>query len=478
MAGAILSLVFCLATPVAAQRVEDLNGVQQLHQAGKYAEATLLAQQVVALREKELGPDHPDIVWVLMQLAELYREQGRLADAEVLYRRSLAIRENAFGADHLRVGQSLGDLGALYIVQGRYADAETLLSRARAILEQTGPAPPGLPAVLKHLSYLYANRGRVSDAEALLQRALAMRQIAFGPEHQLVAFILNDLALLYAGQGRLADAEALYQRALAIEEKTLGPNHPETAIVLDNLGALRGKQGRYAAGEVFVKRALAIKEKRFGLHHPSVAITVHLLAELYRWEGRLEESARLDERAAAIREQTLKPDTSAISLSWPPTGGEIAGPLAAGSFVAQDGLAQVESLIKRALAIQEKSFSPDYADVLTSLRHYTPGLNNLAEVYRTRGRYTEALAVVQIAIRNGPSPPRRCPSSAVGGARSGVRFHWQRAGRRTQRYAASLAEFDTRGRCEARGPPCRRGRPVGPADPSGPGFERRGEGAR
>jgi CHAT domain-containing protein len=102
----------------------------------------------------------------------------------------------------------------------------------------------------------------------------------------------------------------------------------------------------------------------------------------------------------------LKHDTSEAAISsWPPNGGEIAGPLAAGSFVAQDGLAQVESLIKRALAIQEQSFSPDYAAVLTSLRHYTPGLNNLAEVYRTRGRYTEALAVVQIAIRNGQAHP-------------------------------------------------------------------------
>ena len=85
MAGAILSLVFCLATPIAAQKDEGAApGAQDneaaalaaraaaLRQAGKPSEAIPLAQQVLAIREKQLGPDHPDVAESLAKLGRLY----------------------------------------------------------------------------------------------------------------------------------------------------------------------------------------------------------------------------------------------------------------------------------------------------------------------------------------------------------------------------------------------------------------------
>ena len=41
----------------------------------------------LAIREKALGPDHPDVATSLNNLAELYEAQGRYADAEPLYKR-------------------------------------------------------------------------------------------------------------------------------------------------------------------------------------------------------------------------------------------------------------------------------------------------------------------------------------------------------------------------------------------------------
>jgi tetratricopeptide (TPR) repeat protein len=61
---------------------------------------------------------------------QLY-EQGRYADAEPLYKRSLAISEKALGPDHPEVAFSMNDLAEVYEKQGRYADAEPLYERAR-----------------------------------------------------------------------------------------------------------------------------------------------------------------------------------------------------------------------------------------------------------------------------------------------------------------------------------------------------------
>ena len=81
---------------------------------GRYAEAEPLYKRALAIREKALGPDHPDVALSLNNLAFLYDKQGRYADAEPLYKRSLAISEKALGPDHPDVATSLNNLAALY----------------------------------------------------------------------------------------------------------------------------------------------------------------------------------------------------------------------------------------------------------------------------------------------------------------------------------------------------------------------------
>ena len=66
----------------------------------------------------------------------LYANQGAYAKAEPLLLRALAIREKALGPDHPDTAQSLNNLGALYAKQGAYAKAEPLHIRALAIMEK------------------------------------------------------------------------------------------------------------------------------------------------------------------------------------------------------------------------------------------------------------------------------------------------------------------------------------------------------
>jgi tetratricopeptide (TPR) repeat protein len=94
--------------------------VEALHRSGRYAEAIVLAEKVVALREKALGPEHPDTALSLNNLAELYEATGAYAKAEPLYRRALAIREKTFGPEHPDTATSLNNLALLY---GNYSPA-------------------------------------------------------------------------------------------------------------------------------------------------------------------------------------------------------------------------------------------------------------------------------------------------------------------------------------------------------------------
>jgi tetratricopeptide (TPR) repeat protein len=97
--------------------------LEELRQAGKFVEAIPLAQRVRARSPTTATLRH-------RSTALLYDNQGRYADAEPLYKRALAIREKTLGPDHPDVAQSLNNLALLYDQQGRYADAEPLYKRA------------------------------------------------------------------------------------------------------------------------------------------------------------------------------------------------------------------------------------------------------------------------------------------------------------------------------------------------------------
>ena len=66
-------------------------------------------------------------------LASLYQAQGNYADAEPLYRRSLAINEKVLGPEHPDVAQSLENYAALLRKTGRADEAVEMEARAKAI---------------------------------------------------------------------------------------------------------------------------------------------------------------------------------------------------------------------------------------------------------------------------------------------------------------------------------------------------------
>ncbi len=199
--------------------------VMQLYQQGKYAQAIPLAQRALAIREKALGPEHPDVATSLNGLALLYQAQGNFAAAEPLYQRALAIYEKALGPDHPDVATSLNNLAELYQNQGNHAAAGPLLKRARRIREK-----------------------------------------ALGLDHPNVARSLNNLAGLYDSQGNYAAAEPLYKRALAIWEKALGLDHPDVATSLNNLASLYQAQGNYALTQRYLQQGLQVEERTLTLN--------------------------------------------------------------------------------------------------------------------------------------------------------------------------------------------------------------------
>ncbi len=305
--------------PVTQARLMDTMG-NVYRSLGLYAPAASMLRQAVALKERALGPDHPDVARSLNALGWTYTWQGEYANAQLLHQRALHTFESTFGPDHTDVGWSCYYLGASAASMGDAQRAMPLLERASRIFERN-----------------------------------------LGPDHVAVSWCANDLAVAHQNIGDLASAKVLYERALRIKLKTLGPDHPDVARGLNNLGFTLTRMGRYAEAKPPLERSLAINEKALGPNHPDIAQNLHSLGELLRRMGQYAEARRLLERAQVILENSVGPDH--IDLA------EVINTLA---DVHQDTSRYdlAEPLYLRALAIREKALAPDHVDVAATLESY------------------------------------------------------------------------------------------------------------
>ena len=209
-------------TPESEKAVRLLNQAgDYLHGRSRYADAALIYKHILTIRDKVLGPEHPDTVHSLINLVSFYANQGQQADARSLYQRAFDIRNSVL----------------------------------------VGPDHPDTAQTLNNLALLYANQGQHPEAEPLYLRALAIREKVLGPDHPDTAQTLNNLAALYRNQRHYVKAETLYQRALAIWEKVFSLNHPNVATALENYANLLWETGKRAEATQLFDRANTIREK-------------------------------------------------------------------------------------------------------------------------------------------------------------------------------------------------------------------------
>jgi tetratricopeptide (TPR) repeat protein len=73
----------------------------------RYQEAVELSRRALAILERTLGADHPQLLGVLNNLAFVESETGRRDNADAVFLRALTIAENRLGTAHPTCGQIL-----------------------------------------------------------------------------------------------------------------------------------------------------------------------------------------------------------------------------------------------------------------------------------------------------------------------------------------------------------------------------------
>ncbi|MCA9472341.1 MAG: tetratricopeptide repeat protein [Nitrospira sp.] len=91
---------------------------------------------------ESLGRGNPFVLSSLYSLASYYRSQGQYDKAELQYQKALQLKEEQSGPDHPDLVTILENYADLLRDAKRYTEADNLSSRAAAILAKYSPRPP------------------------------------------------------------------------------------------------------------------------------------------------------------------------------------------------------------------------------------------------------------------------------------------------------------------------------------------------
>jgi hypothetical protein len=440
---------------VHAGYAEDPNPTAASHLHDAYA----LLQRSLAIREKALGPEHPDVAIGLYNLALNYTWRTLGASGErPLFLRALAIREKAFGDESAPVVDSLLRLArydeAVGLTQRINGRAETMAnaaqSRERALQTQEklyGGESPELVDNLTALAELHVNRNvdEKSEAGPLLDRALTIAEKTFGPADFWRALQIEGITEFYRGRPPTEAEKSLSKRALAVAERGLSAfecagkseKRDFSALIqlyddqdrldgvetlggglLDGLASRNERSGRrlcessvwtglvahqydsigeYESAERVLKFALAAQESNFGDANVQVLPAIDSLASFYESRDRASEAESLRRRAIGIFE-AAHDETGRPNIGWRTPYYQQVDALTH-LLLSTDRASEAEALNRRALQIEESLGESDQGFLVDRL-------NKLAEVDLVVKRDAEAEALL---VRASTVPSRMPP---------------------------------------------------------------------
>jgi tetratricopeptide (TPR) repeat protein len=106
-----------------------------------FEEAEEQYERAVAIREANLGEDHPSVAINLHNLGEVQRLQGEYEDARITLERSLAMKRKHYGDDHPRVALTETALANVLLELDEAEKARELLELAVAVYRKGESSP-------------------------------------------------------------------------------------------------------------------------------------------------------------------------------------------------------------------------------------------------------------------------------------------------------------------------------------------------
>lgn len=345
------------AGPSAAQRAalaeadRIYSRIETLFGEGKYDDAIEPARKVHALRAKALGPDHPDALSSLVDVALLLDLAGRFAESEAVSLQAIAAYRRTLGE----------------------RDAGTLKARS-------------------DYAQMLANAGRYREAAAINEEVLALRREVEGPDGELTLHSMNNLADNYASLGRYEEALEMQRAGLEASTRVLGADAFNTNITRNNVAFALQRLGRPQEALPYAEESVERLTRTLGADHPHTINGLARMTTVYADLGRTADAVRVGRRVLELSREVFGPRNPNTLLAT--------NDLAV--FLRDAGAAaEALALRQQAMPVMVEVWGPRHRETLTAR-------NNLADSLSELGRHEEALAIERevLAIRAADLGPR------------------------------------------------------------------------
>jgi tetratricopeptide (TPR) repeat protein len=246
---------------------------------------------------------------------------------------ALAVSE----AEKIRKGEgklreSLDDLAPLLVNHRKYDQAQSAFERLCVLYaNDLGSNHIRVAECLLGLGHAYAYNKKLFEAEdaflqarRIIERKVRENYSGITENHPAMIQVKNSLAFVNAEQGRHADAEALYISAIemaerprveykrrangAVEEIRYTPPYQLIGGMRNDLGLLFAAQDRWAQAEESFKRAQRMFQTGYGKESSGVALSLGNLGHAYLKQKKFSEAEDALGQALAIREKTFSPN--------------------------------------------------------------------------------------------------------------------------------------------------------------------------
>jgi tetratricopeptide (TPR) repeat protein len=274
-----------------------------------------LLRRALELRRKLLPAGHPEVAGSLLALGSLYREVGRYTEAEALLVEARAALESHpdRGPDHPDTLTAMENLAIVYNRQARFdraepVESEVLARRARVF----GAESAEVAVALNNLAVIQANRGNIQGAGERFAQARKLYTKLLGPEHWETSNVARNLARMLEMQGRYAEALPLMREAYQAVRQRVDDGGRGAAVLGGQLGVLLARTGERAEGLGLLRKAYRELDAMFPSGHHHVADTAVALARALlagqATRAEVGEAERMAGRAVEIRSAQLGAD--------------------------------------------------------------------------------------------------------------------------------------------------------------------------
>lgn len=387
-----------LAEAARTQRVEhfmlDLMTNNE-SDAGPAEDARLATLAERGVKQARLLENDPEVQADLYDtLGTIYQAWGKSDLAWSLLKDAQHKRMALHGAESLRNAESLLHMGMWKQEQDQIGDSEKLLREALAI-EQAHPEQGSEDEIqtLNGLAILLQRKGDYRQSVELVNRAFQL-------EHATHASLedegdsITTQANNYYYMGDLARSEQLNLQGLAMDRRLHGNNHPDIAEDLINLGNIETMRHQFAAAERDFRPAVEILRAWYGPNHSDVTEAEVYLAQTLADEQKYSEAKTTIDAAIAAMQSGKEPASPRkLALAFDARG-----------KVEQDvhQFAVAEQDYQQSVRLYEQAMGANNRLTLIVLQ-------NLATIYLSEGKLTEAERILRDALQRCTANPQRDP---------------------------------------------------------------------